>query len=122
MGFITGGGIMPLFLNPRFAFLILIGLPLAGGTAVHPQGASAFVMGAWAGALIVGPPLAIVLWVLRLRTLGETIAPLARLPVMIVLTVLILYYSGVDIGLGPVMGLTAGALWWVKRKLGFALF
>jgi hypothetical protein len=112
---------MPLFLNPRFALLLLIGLPLAGGTVVHPQGASAFVMGAWAGTLIVGPPLAILLWVLRIRTLGETIAPLARMPVLIVLTVLILYYADVDIGLGPVMGLTAAAVFWVKRKLGMAL-
>jgi hypothetical protein len=112
---------MPLFLSPHFAFLMLIAIPMAAGTAVHPQAASAFVMGAWAGALSVGPPLAILLWVLRLRSLGETIAPLARLPVLIVLTVLILFYAGVDIGLGPVMGLSAGALWWVKRKLGLAL-
>lgn len=112
---------MPLFLNPRFAFLLLIGLPLAGGTALHPQAASAFVMGAWAGALTVGPPLAIVMWVLRLRTLGETIAPLARLPVLIVVTALILYYGGVDIGFGPVMAGSAAALWWIRRKLGFGL-
>ncbi len=111
---------MPFFLSPRFAFLLLIGLPLAGGTVVHPQGASAFVMGAWAGALVIGPPLAILLWVLRLRTLGETIAPLARLPVIIVLTALILYYGGVDIGFGPVMAGSAAAIWWIKRKLGLA--
>ncbi|MEJ6396863.1 hypothetical protein [Yoonia sp. 208BN28-4] len=113
---------MPLFLNPRFAFLLLIAVPLAGGTVLHPHGASAFVMGAWAGALVVGPPLAFAMWVLRLRTLGETIAPIARLPMLIVATALILYYSGVDIGFGPVMAGAAGALWWIKRRLGFGLF
>jgi hypothetical protein len=53
---------MQMFLSPRFAMLLLIGLPLAGGAVVHPHGASAFIMGAWAGTLIVAPPLMIFLW------------------------------------------------------------
>ena len=37
------------FLEPTLAMLLLVAMPLAGGAVVHPHGASAFVMGAWAG-------------------------------------------------------------------------
>lgn len=109
---------MPFFLNPRFALLLLVAMPLAGGAVVHPQGASAFVMGAWAGVLLVGPPLMILLWVLGLRTIGDLLRPLARLPVLIGLTLLMLYLTDTDIGLGgQVMG--GGALMlWLKQGRG----
>ena len=61
---------MPFFVNPRFAMLVLVAMPLAGGAVVHPHGASAFVMGAWAGTLLVAPPLMIIMWALGLRTIG----------------------------------------------------
>lgn len=112
---------MPFFLSPRFALMLMLMVPLIGGAAVQPQAVTAFVLGAWAGALTIGPPLAILLWALRIRTLGETIAPLASLPVLVVLTGLILYYGGFDLGPLPILGGTALAAWWVKRRLGSGL-
>ena len=106
---------MPFFLNPRFAMLMLIGLPMAGGAVVHPHGASAFVMGAWAGLLLVGPPLMILLWIFGLRTIGQLLRPLARLPILIGLTVAMFYFTDTDIGLGGQM-LGGGALMlWLKQ-------
>ena len=112
---------MPFFLNPRFALLLLVAMPLAGGAVVHPQGASAFVLGAWAGVLLVGPPLMILLWALGLRTIGDLLRPLARLPVLIGLTLLMLYLTDTDIGLGgQVLGGSALMLWLKQgRKTGF---
>lgn len=107
---------MPIFLKPRFAMLLLILLPFAGGAVVHPQGASAFVMGAWAGALIAGPPLMIVMWALGLRTIGQLLSPLASLPIMIGLTVVLLYLTDTDVGLGGQL-LGSGALMlWLKQS------
>jgi hypothetical protein len=101
--------------------LFVFGLPLLGGSVLHPQAATAFVMGAWAGVLTAGPPLLIALWVLRIRTLGETLAPVTQLPLVLIVTALVLYYGGADIGFGPVMASSAVALWWIKRKLGLTL-
>lgn len=109
---------MPIFLNPRFAMLLLIGLPVLGGVTVHPQGASAFVMGAWAGALIIVPPLFVMLWVLGLRSLPELLKPLLRLPIIIGLSVLVIYLSGNDIGTGWQLLGGGGLLWWARRKAG----
>ena len=106
---------MPFFLNPRFAMLLMIGLPLAGGAVVHPHGASAFVMGAWAGALLAGPPLMLIMWALGLRTIGQLLRPLVRLPILIAMTIGLLYVSGADVGLGGQL-LGGGALaMWIKR-------
>ncbi len=109
---------MPMFLSPRFAMLLLIGLPLAGGAVVHPHGASAFVMGAWAGVLIVGPPLMILLWALGLRSIGQLLRPLARLPVMIGLTVAMFYMTGTEIGIGGQMLGGGALLYWLKQGRG----
>jgi len=111
---------MPFFLNPRFAMLLLVGMPLAGGAVVHPHGASAFVMGAWAGTLLVAPPLMIIMWALGLRTIGQLLRPLARLPILIGLTLLMFYLTDTDIGLGgQVMGGGAVLLWLKQgRKTG----
>ncbi len=112
---------MPIFLNPRFAMLLLVAVPLMGGATVHPQGASAFLMGAWAGALIAGPPLMILLWVLGLRTIGQVLRPLTRLPILIGLTILVLYLSGTDIGLGGQIAGAGGLLYWLRRGRSGAL-
>ena len=111
---------MPFFLNPRFAMLLLVAMPLAGGAVVHPHGASAFVMGAWAGTLLVAPPLMIIMWALGLRTIGQLLRPLARLPILIGLTLLMFYFTDTDIGLGgQVMGGGAVLLWLKQgRKTG----
>jgi len=111
---------MPFFLNPRFAMLLLVAMPLAGGAVVHPHGASAFVMGAWAGTLLVAPPLMIIMWALGLRTIGQLLCPLARLPIVIGLTLLMFYLTDTDIGLGgQVMGGGAVLLWLKQgRKTG----
>lgn len=111
---------MPFFLNPRFAMLLLVAMPLAGGAIVHPHGASAFVMGAWAGTLLVALPLMIIMWALGLRTIGQLLRPLARLPILIGLTLLMFYLTDTDIGLGgQVMGGGAVLLWLKQgRKTG----
>lgn len=111
---------MPFFLNPRFAMLLLVAMPLAGGAVVHPHGASAFVMGAWAGTLLVAPPLMIIMWALGLRTIGQLLRPLARLPILIGLTLLMFYLTDTDICLGgQVMGGGAVLLWLKQgRKTG----
>jgi len=111
---------MPFFLNPRFAMLLLVAMPLAGGAVVHPHGASAFVMGAWAGTLLVAPPLMIIMWALGLRTIGQLLRPLARLPILIGLTLLMFYLTDTDIGLGGQgMGGDAVLLWLKQgRKTG----
>ena len=108
---------MPIFLSPRFAMLLLVALPLAGGAVVHPHGASAFVLGAWAGVLIVLPPLMILLWALGLRTIGQILRPLLRLPIMIGLTVGMLYLTGADVGVGgQVLGGGALLLWATRGR------
>ena len=109
---------MPFFLNPRFATLLLIGMPLAGGAVVHPQGASAFVMGAWAGTLLAAPPLMILLWVLGLRSIGQLLRPLARLPILIGLTVVMVYLTGTDVGLGGQMLGGGALLFWLRQGRG----
>ena len=106
---------MPFFLSPRFAMLLLVAMPLAGGAVVHPQGASAFVLGAWAGTLIVAPPLMIFLWALGLRTIGQLLRPLARIPIMIGLTIGFLYLTDTDVGLGGQMLGGGALLLWLKQ-------
>lgn len=106
---------MPIFLNPRFAMLLLVGLPLAGGAVVHPHGASAFIMGAWAGTLLVAPPLMIMLWALGLRTIGQLLRPLARLPILIAITGLMFYLTDTDIGLGGQLLAGGGLLFWLRQ-------
>jgi hypothetical protein len=106
---------MPIFLNARFALLFLVALPLAGGATVHPQGSAAFVMGAWGGFVFGGIPLFAIAWLLGLRSLGQLLRPLARLPILIGLTIALLYVAGVDMGRGvQALGAAAG-LWWIKR-------
>ncbi len=104
-----------MFFNIRLAAVLLIGLPFLSGAAVAPQTVSAFVMGAWAGVLIAAPPLMLLAFCLGLYSLRQLFAPLMRLPVLIVLTVLLLYLSGVELGLG-LQTLTAGMLlWWANK-------
>lgn len=112
---------MPFFLSPRFAMLLLVALPLAGGAAVHPHGTSAFLLGAWAGVVIVMPPLMIMLWALGLRTIGQILRPLVRLPILIGLTAALLYLSGVDIGLGGQLMGGGALLMWAKQGRKMAL-
>ena len=93
-------------------------MPLAGGAVVHPQGASAFVMGAWAGTLLAAPPLMILLWVLGLRSIGQLLRPLARLPILIGLTVVMVYLTGTDVGLGGQMLGGGALLFWLRQGRG----
>ncbi|MFT5630318.1 MAG: hypothetical protein ACI82I_000189 [Gammaproteobacteria bacterium] len=112
---------MQMFLSPRFAMLLLIGLPLAGGAVVHPHGASAFIMGAWAGTLIVAPPLMIFLWALGLRTIGQLLRPLARLPILVGMTVLMFYISDTEIGLGGQLAGGGALMYWLRQGRGSAV-
>lgn len=107
---------MPMFLNPRFGMLLLVGLTLAGGATVHPQGATAFMLGAWAGVLIAGPPLMIVAWMLGVKTIGQVLAPLFNLPALLVLTGVILFIYGEELGLGAQAAGAGGLMWWLKRR------
>ena len=77
-------------------------------------------MGALAGTLLVAPPLMIIMWALGLRTIGQLLRPLARLPILIGLTLLMFYLTDTDIGLGgQVMGGGAVLLWLKQgRKTG----
>ncbi|SEW38935.1 hypothetical protein SAMN04488515_2531 [Cognatiyoonia koreensis] len=107
---------MPFYLNPRFGMLLLVGLPLVGGASVHPQGATAFLMGAWAGVLFVGPPLMILAWIMGIKSLGEVLSPLFNLPALLILTAVILLVYGQELGLGAQTAGLGGALWWLKRR------
>lgn len=109
---------MPMFLNPRFAMLLLVGLPLAGGAYVHPHRASAFIIGAWTGVLIAGPPLMILLWALGLKTIGQLLRPLARLPILIAMTVGLFYLTGTNVGLGGQVLGGGALLYWLKQGRG----
>ena len=107
---------MPIFLNPRFGALLLVGLPLAGGAAVHPQSATAFLLGAWAGILIAGPPLMLMAWMMGIKTIGQVLAPLFNLPALLVLTGVILFVYGEALGIGAQAAGAGGLLWWLKRR------
>ena len=106
---------MPFFLRPRFAFLLLVGLPLLGGAQIHPQGAMAFLMGAWLGVLVAGPPLMVALWVLRVKTMGQVLRPLVRLPVLLVLTGLVVYLTRPELGLAVQAAGLGFGLWWIRK-------
>ena len=113
---------MSFLLNPRWVMIILLALPVSGVTFLHPQAGSAFVMGAWAGVLFAGPPIYFIAWVLRIQSLADTLRPLTHLPILIALTVVLLYYAGVDFGPLGVFGGVGAAAWWIRRKLSFGLF
>ena len=106
---------MPLFLYPRFAFLMLMVVPLAGGAMVHPQGAMAFVLGAWAGWLLVAPAGYLVLLVLGLRSLPQLLKPLIRLPILLGLAALIIYLSRPEWSAGAALLGGGGLFWWARR-------
>ena len=60
------------------------------------------------------------MWALGLRTIAQLLRPLARLPILIGLTLLMFYLTDTDIGLGgQVMGGGAVLLWLKQgRKTG----
>jgi len=108
-----------MFLNIKLASALLLGALFLSGAAIAPRTLSAFVMGAWAGVLIAAPPLMILAFCLGLMPLRQLLAPLLKLPVLIVLTVGLLYYAGVDMGLG-LPALSAGVvLWWARKGRHF---
>ena len=117
----VGGPNVSFLLNPRWIMLILLALPVSGATALHSQAGSAFVMGAWSGVLIAGPPIYLVAWVLRIQSLADTLRPLTHLPILIAFTVVLLYLADVDFGPLGVFGGIGIAAWWVKRKVSFDL-
>lgn len=110
---------MPLFLNPRIGMLLLVGLPLAGGASVHPQGTTAFMLGAWSGVLIAGPPLMLLAWMMGVKSLGQVLAPLFNLPALLLLTGVVLLVYGQELGLGAQAAGAGGLLWWIKRRRFF---
>lgn len=112
---------MSFLLNPRWAMLVLLGLPLMGVTMLHPQAGSAFIMGAWVGVLLGGPPVYFVAWVLRIQSLGDTLRPLTHIPILIALTCVLLYLADVDFGPLGVFGGVGAAAWWIRRKISFGL-
>jgi hypothetical protein len=112
---------MSFLLNPRWVMIILLALPVTGVTAVHPQAGSAFVMGAWAGVLIAGPPIFLIAWILRIQSLADTLRPLTNLPILIALTVALLYFAGGAFGPLGVFGGVGVAAWWIRRKVSFGL-
>lgn len=108
---------MPVFLTPRFAIALCALFTVATGIVIQPQAATAFVLGAWVGLVAAGPVL-VVLWALGLIDLSTLVRPLTRLPVLIVLSLGLLWMTGT---LPPAMAGAAGgagALWWLRRGLG----
>jgi len=91
---------MPFFLNPRFGMMLLVGLTLAGGATVHPQGATAFMLGAWAGVCLAGPPLMLMAWAMGVKSLGQLRAPLFNLPALLLITGVLLCVYGQERGRG----------------------
>jgi len=103
-------------LNPRKALLLLAAVPIAGGVSIHPQAITAFVLGAWAGFVFIGVPLILAAWMIGVRSLAETLRPLARVPVLVALTLGLMMISGVDV---PATFQAAGAtigIWWLKFR------
>lgn len=99
----------------KIAVLLFVGFSLLSGAAIAPQSASAFVLGAWAGVILAAPPLMLLAFSLGLMNLRQVLAPLVRLPVLIVLSAVLLYLSGVELGTG-VQTIVAGAtLWWARK-------
>ncbi len=108
-----------MFFQFRMAAVLFLGLPLLSGATITPQSASAFAMGAWAGFLLAAPPLMILALCLGLYNVGQVLKPLTRLPVLIILTVGLLYASGVELGLG-LQALVGGVmLWWARKGRHF---
>lgn len=103
----------------RLAAVIFLGLPLLSGATIAPQSASAFVMGAWAGVLLAAPPLMILALCLGVYNLRQVLKPLTRLPVLIILTVGLLYASGADIGIGLQSIVGGVMLWWARKGRHF---
>lgn len=103
-------------LNPRLLMVLAAAIPMAGGAVLHPQGVTAFALGAWGGFIFVGLPLMLAAWLIGLRSLAETLRPIARLPILIGLTIGLMFVSGVDLP-ATVQALGAGAtLWWLKFR------
>ena len=99
----------------KIAILFFLGCSFLSGAAVAPQSASAFVMGAWAGVLLAAPPLMLLAFSLGLLKLRQLLAPLMRLPVLIVLSAVLLYISGVELGTGVQSIVVAATLWWARK-------
>ena len=112
---------MSFLLNPRWVMLLLLALPVSDVTVVHPQAGSAFVIGAWAGVIIAGPPIFFVAWVLRIQSLADTLRPLTHLPILIAFTLVLLYMADVEMGPLATLGGVGAAAWWIRRKISFGL-
>ena len=110
---------MAMFLNPRLMLILLAAVPFAGGAGLPPQAVQAFVMGAWAGWLLVAPALFGLLWTLGLRDAGQTLRPLMRWPVILLIVGLILW----SLDAGPAFSGPAamGAAGWMWLRRGFRL-
>lgn len=104
-----------MFFHVKLATLAFVSFSLFSGAAVAPQGAGAFVLGLWAGVLIAGPPLMLLAFCLGLCNLRQLLSPLLRLPVLIALTVGVLYLSGAELGLGLQATLAGAVLWWARK-------
>jgi len=103
-------------LKPRLLMTLLAGLPIATGVAIHPQAATAFVLGAWGGYICVGLPLLLTAWLIGLRSLAQTLRPLARVPILIGITVALMIFSGADLPASIQALGAAASLWWLKFR------
>ena len=112
---------MSFLLNSRWIMIILMALPVTGITVLHPQTGSAFIMGAWAGVLIGGPPIFLAAWILRIHSLADALRPLTHLPILIAFTFVLFYLADVDLGALPIFGGVGIAAWWIRRKISFGL-
>ena len=103
-------------LKPRLVMTMLAALPIASGVAINPQAATAAVLGAWGGFIFIGLPLIIIAWLIGLRSLADTIRPLARLPILIGITVALMFISGAALPPSVTAIGAAASLWWLKFR------
>ena len=103
-------------LKPRLLMALLAAVPIAGGITIHPQATAAFALGAWGGFIFVGLPLIITAWLIGLRSFADTIRPLARLPILLGITVALMFVAGVDLPASIQAIGAAASLWWLKFR------
>lgn len=103
-------------LKPRLLVTLLSGAALTSGVAIHPKAAAAAALGAWGGFIFIGLPLIIAAWLIGLRSLADTIRPLARLPILLGITVALMFIAGADLPASVQAIGAAASLWWLKFR------
>ena len=103
-------------LKPRLLATLLSGAAISSGIAINPQAATAFVLGAWGGFICVGLPLILTAWLIGLRSLADTIRPLARLPILLGITVGLMFITGAELPASIQAIGAAASIWWLKFR------